>query len=237
MTALTRRSFAAMLLAGALALAQPALGKQTQPYLAPGAVDLTILLPAPPAPDSALTRAEIAELQALQSLVSEARKQQAVADQERSYQRFVATTSLAAADAAKLPLTVALIARVLDTAEQAIQPAKSFFNRPRPPLEDPSFKPLVKAPDSAAYPSGHATFATAAAIVLSGMVPEKRAELMARAADFAESRLILGVHHPSDIGAGYASGALVATRLAADPGFRQDAAAARAEMRAALGLH
>lgn len=236
MLKLNRRGLIGAILASAIVLAQPALAKQTQSYLAPGAIDLTILLPPPPAPDSALTRAEIAELEALQTLVSEARKQQAIADQERNYQQFVATTSLAAIDPAQLPLTVALVQRVLDTTEQAIQPTKKFFNRPRPPLEDAAFKPLVKAPETEAYPSGHAAFATAAAIVLSGMAPEKRAELMARATDFAESRLILGVHHPSDIGSGYAAGALVAAQLAADPRFRTDAAAAQAELRAALGL-
>ena len=232
----TRRALAALLVVGAISLAPPAFARKAQPYLAPGALDLIALLPPPPAPDSALTHAEIAELEALRSLVSAARKQQAIEDEQRSYQRFVATTSLAAADPAKLPLTVALVARLLDTTDQAITPAKSFFKRPRPPIEDPAFTALAPLPKTRAYPSGHATFATAVAIVLSDLVPEKRAELMARATDFAESRLILGLHHPSDIGAGYSSGALVATKLLADPGFRADAAAARAELRAALGL-
>lgn len=233
---LTRRALAALLVAGAVSLAQPAFARQAQPYLAPTALDLVVLLPSPPAPDSALTQAEIAELEALRSLVSPARRQQAIADEQRDYQRFVATTSLAAADPAKLPLTVALVARLLDTTDQAIAPAKAFFNRPRPPIEDPAFTALAPLPKSQAYPSGHATFATATAILLSDLVPEKRAELMARATDFSESRLILGVHHPSDIGAGYSCGALVATRLLADPAYRSDAAAARAELRAALGL-
>lgn len=231
------RALTAALLAGVLALAPAALARQAQPFLAPTALDLTVLLPSPPAPDSILTKAEIAELQALQALASEARKQQAIADEERNYQRFVATTSLAAADPAKLPLTVALVQRVLDTTEQAIAPAKAYFDRPRPPIEDPAFAALVPLPKSQAYPSGHATFATATAILLSDLVPEKRAELMARATDFSESRLILGVHHPTDIGAGYSCGALVATRLLADPAYRSDAAAARAELRAALGLN
>jgi acid phosphatase (class A) len=237
MPGLTRRAVIGAAMAFAAGLAQPALAEEGQPYFGPEAVDLSVLLVPPPATGSTAARAELDELKALQAAASEDRKQQAIADAGRNYQRFAATTSLAAVDAARLPLTVALIQRVLDTVEAVTAPAKRFFNRPRPPLEDATITPLIKLPDSPAYPSGHATFATATAIVLSAMAPEKRAELMARAASFAESRLVAGVHHPTDIGAGFASGALIAQKLAEDAAFQADLATARAELRAALGLN
>ncbi len=237
MTAITRRAVIGATVALALGLAAPARAEQGQPYFGPEAVDLTALLVPPPATGSAITRMELADLKALQAAAGEARKQQAIADAERSYQRFTATTSLAAADPSRLPLTVALTQRVLDTVEAVTGPAKRFFARPRPPLEDAAITPLIKLPDSPAYPSGHATFATATAIVLSAMVPEKRAELMARAAGFAESRLVAGVHHPTDIAAGFTAGALIAQKLAEDAAFQADLAATRAELRAALGLN
>lgn len=236
MFGLSRRALMGALVLGALGLAQPVLADDGHPYFGPEALDLTVLLVPPPARDSDVAKAELAEVKALQASVSEARKQQAIADAEEGYAPFVATTSLAAIDPAKLPLTVALVQRVLDTEDAVTTPAKKFFDRPRPPLVDETIKPLAKMSKSGAYPSGHTTNGTAIAIVLSQMVPEKRAELMARASDYATSRLIVGVHYRSDLGAGFASGALIARELEGNAEFQKDLAAATAELRAALGL-
>lgn len=236
MFGLSRRALMGALVLGTLGLAQPALADDGHPYFGPEALDLTVLLVPPPAKDSDVTKAELAEVKALQASVSEARKQQAIADAEEGFVPFVATTSLAAIDPARLPLTVALVQRVLDTEDAVTGPAKKFFDRPRPPLVDETIKPLAKMSKSGAYPSGHTTNGTAIAIVLSEMVPEKRAELMQRAADYAESRLIVGVHYRSDLGAGFASGALVAKELEGNAEFQKDLEAAKAELRVALGL-
>lgn len=216
---------------------QPASADDGHPYFGPETVDLTALLVPPPAQDSEMTKAEIAEVKALQASSTDARKQQAVADDDEGYKPFVATTSLATIDPAKIPLTVALVQRVLDTEDVVTSPAKKFFARPRPPVADPSVMPLIKLSKSGAYPSGHTTNGTAIAIVLAGMVPEKRAELMARAADYATSRLIAGVHYRSDLGAGFASGALIAQALEQNADFQKEMAAAKTELRAALGLN
>ena len=125
---------------------------------------------------------------------------------------------------------------MLDTEDVVTSPAKKFFARPRPPLDDDGVKPLIKLSKSNAYPSGHTSNGTAIAIVLSAMVPEKRAELMARAEDYSLSRLIVGVHYRSDLAAGYASGALIAKELEQNADFQKEFAPARAELRAALGL-
>lgn len=236
MLGLTRRTLLGAIAMTAIGLAQPAIADDGHPYFGPEALDLTVLLVPPPAKDSAVAQAELAEVKALQGSVSDARKQQAIADAEEGFTPFVATTSLAALDPAKLPLTVALVQRVLDTEDAVTTPAKTFFDRPRPPLVDEAIKPLAKMSKSGAYPSGHTTNGTAIAIVLSAMVPEKRTELMARAADYAESRLIVGVHYRSDLGAGFASGALIAKELEEDAAFQKDMAAAQTELRGALGL-
>lgn len=236
MLGLTRRAVMGGIALAAIAMAQPAQADDGHPYFGPEVVDLTVLLVPPPAKDSDVTKAELAEVKALQAAVSDARKQQAIADAEEGFVPFVATTSLAGLDPARLPLTVALVQRVLDTEDAVTTPAKKFFDRPRPPLVDDSIKPLAKMSKSGAYPSGHTTNGTAIAIVLSGMVPEKRAELMARAADYAASRLIVGVHYRSDLGAGFASGALIARELENNPDFQKELAPAKAELRAALGL-
>jgi len=236
MLAMTRRALTGAFVLAAIGLAQPVLADDGHPYFGPEAVDLTVLLVPPPAQDSDVTKAELAEVKALQAAVSDARKQQAIADDDEGYQPFVATTSLASIDPAKIPLTVALVQRILDTEDVVTSPAKKFFARPRPPLADDGVKPMIKLSKSNAYPSGHTSNGTAIAIVLSEMVPEKRAELMARAEDYGMSRLIVGVHYRSDLAAGYATGALIAQELAQNADFQKDLAAARTELRAALGL-
>ena len=73
-------------------------------------------------------------------------------------------------------------------------------------------------------------------IVLSNMVPEKRAEIMNRAWDFAENRIIGGIHFRSDIDAGRISGNLIAEKIMEQPDFKAEYTPARAELRSELGL-
>ena len=115
-------------------------------------------------------------------------------------------------------------------------PAKKGFGRPRPPVVNEQIKPLIKLSKSGAYPSGHTTNGTAIAIVLAKMLPEKKDEMMARAKDYAWSRIIVGVHYRSDLDAGYASGALMAQALMQNADFQKEFEPAKAELRKALGM-
>jgi acid phosphatase (class A) len=74
------------------------------------------------------------------------------------------------------------------------------------------------------------------AYLLAEMVPERRAELQARAAEFARQRMICGVHFPSDLAAGQRAAKLVLEALAAQPLFIEELSGARAELRNAMGL-
>jgi acid phosphatase (class A) len=73
-------------------------------------------------------------------------------------------------------------------------------------------------------------------IVLSNMVPEKRAEIMARAAEYAHNRIVGGIHYPSDIEAGRITGTVIAAKLQTQDDFNAGFTAARAELRGVLGL-
>lgn len=97
--------------------------------------------------------------------------------------------------------------------------AKRQFDRPRPFQLDPSLTTAVSRPHgNASHPSGHASGAYAAAIVLASFVPERADELLDLAAEVAFSRLYGGVHFRSDV----VVGARIAARITADV-LRRDA--------------
>ncbi len=111
---------------------------------------------------------------------------------------------------------------------------KKFFLRNRPFIVDPSLQSCSKkeAPQSS-YPSGHATMAYAMGVVLASLIPEKAQAILARAADYAESRLICGVHYRRDIVAGEALGTAVAVELLHNARFRIEYDAAEHELKTA----
>jgi len=74
------------------------------------------------------------------------------------------------------------------------------------------------------------------AVILSAMVPEKRVDIFERANDYAQSRVIGGMHYLPDLEAGRRAGSAMAATLLASPTFTADFEASRAEMRKALGL-
>ena len=67
------------------------------------------------------------------------------------------------------------------------------------------------------------------------MVPEKAAELMVRAVQYGDNRVLAGVHYPSDVEASRRVAAATAAVLLTNPIFRADLASAKAELRAVLG--
>ena len=84
---------------------------------------------------------------------------------------------------------------------------KSLFRRTRPPWEIE--RPLrVRRPLTSSFPSGHATSATSAAIILS-----KEDELwplyVVLAAVVASSRIYVKIHHASDVAAGVGLGVVL----------------------------
>jgi membrane-associated phospholipid phosphatase len=82
---------------------------------------------------------------------------------------------------------------------------KRVVRRQRP--IDESVEVLVKTPSSLSFPSSHATSTTAAAVVYSGLTG--RNLVPALVPPMLVSRLVLGVHYPSDVLAGATLGAVV----------------------------
>ena len=87
-----------------------------------------------------------------------------------------------------------------------IQKLKVDYARPRPYEYITGLNPCVPKEVSLAYPSGHATIAKLYANILGNIYPQKRTALLKRAEEIGRHRYVAGVHHPSDIEAGFKLG-------------------------------
>ena len=137
-------------------------------------------------------------------------------------------------DLRTLPATAKMFADIRREEQVAANAAKDFFKRNRPWIVDPSVASCSKedAPQSS-YPSGHATMGYSMGVVLASLAPEKAQAILARANDYAENRLVCGMHFRRDIEAGQTLGTAIAVELMQNPGFRADYEAAAMELRAA----
>ncbi|GAA0533096.1 5'-phosphoribosyl-monophospho-decaprenol phosphatase [Saccharopolyspora erythraea NRRL 2338] len=83
---------------------------------------------------------------------------------------------------------------------------KRVVRRRRP--ADPQVEVLVGTPSKLSFPSSHATSTTAAAVLYGGLTGKKLTPVLVP--PMMVSRLVLGVHYPSDVVAGSALGGVVA---------------------------
>ncbi|RWP90761.1 MAG: phosphatase PAP2 family protein [Mesorhizobium sp.] len=219
-----------LLIVGSAAQAEDA-----QPFITNKDVDLTMILPPPPANDSAQTKAELGEVLTLQVTRTPEMVASAVADAEENVWRF-ADVMGPKFNKETLPKFSAFFDRVVATEGAVVDPAKDVWKRPRPHQLSDLVKPAVKLSSSGSWPSGHATVGTMMSIILSDMVPEKRAEIMARASKYAHNRVVGGIHFASDVEMGRISGSVIAAVLLNRDDFKAEYEVARAELRSDLGM-
>ena len=209
---------------------------EVPPYLTAKEIDLTAFLPKPVANGSAEDKAQQAIVIAAQKAASPERIKLANSDADETVYAMFASVMGPAFKPEALPLTSKMFERIGETEDAVVDPVKAHFGRTRPFMANEEIKALVKPSKSGAYPSGHTTRGTMMGIILAMMVPEKREAIFERSADSAYSRIIGGMHYPNDLEGGKRAGSIIAATLLADAGFRADMAAARAELRKALGL-
>lgn len=229
----------AMLAGAALCLAVPGAARQAAPSpKAPPSFQLLraedfaadVVLPPPPAPGSEQERLELAELHRLIADASPARVAQAKADDaDETPGIFDGAIGARLED---MPATWALLRTVQNEGDRAAEIAKVRFARARPWGVDPTMPRCDGSggKPTRSYPSGHATLGYSVGLMLATLTPAKATAVMARAADYATSREICGVHFPSDVEASHALGSMVATRILLDPAAAPRLAAARAEL-------
>ncbi len=189
------------------------------------------ILLAPTAAESDKTRAELAELHRFENTRSDAQKAAAMAD-DKEETIFIFKQQLGDwFNAQTLPQTAAFGVRVKNDEGINTAPAKTGFARVRPYNLDKTLHPIcaTKIKDDA-YPSGHATTGYLMALTLIDMVPEKRDAILARADDYANNRLICGVHYRSDIEASKLLAYTIHAVMANKPQYQQELAVARAEV-------
>lgn len=92
---------------------------------------------------------------------------------------------------------------------------KRVVRRPRP--DNPRVQVLAGTPSRLSFPSAHATSTTAAAVLFGALL--RKPLVAALVPPMALSRMVLGVHYPTDVLAGSALGAAVA--VAARRAFRR----------------
>jgi len=213
----------------------PAVVHPTTPERHPAVqVDSTVFIPPPPEANGAL---ELAERAIVRGPWTPERRQQALEDNEIN--PFAAFDSVLGATftAENFPATRAVLERAGRAAGYAGDPAKFVHSRGRPFVSDSAITPCI--PDeprlraSFSYPSGHAALGWGWALVLAELAPSRADAIIERGRDFTWSRVVCGVHYPSDVDAGRIVGAAAIARLHADPDFQREMEAARAEMAAA----
>jgi PAP2 superfamily len=78
--------------------------------------------------------------------------------------------------------------------------------------------PIMNLIDSPSYPSGHTTYGYMGSLLLAILVPERYQQMMARAAEYGDDRILMGAHYAMDVIGGRALATFdVAHLLANDP--------------------
>ncbi|HZC15844.1 MAG TPA: phosphatase PAP2 family protein [Caulobacteraceae bacterium] len=197
------------------------------------------ILPPPPAAGSGREADDQAVFVRTRALAGGPRWSLATADADMSGRASMFACALGVTlDASDAPTLQRLFGRSGHDAVAIVDAPKDLFARPRPfvhasgvaPICVPKTDALAK---TASYPSGHSTLSWAWGLILSELAPDRATEIMARAREIGDSRVICGVHYVSDVEEGRVNGSVLVAALHANPEFEADLAKARAEVAAA----
>ncbi|MFP4129248.1 MAG: phosphatase PAP2 family protein [Halorhodospira sp.] len=111
-----------------------------------------------------------------------------------------------------LPATTAVVRMAVTGAVASLlyMAIKRRMQRPRPCEADPRLRSAAPALDKYSFPSGHTLHAVSFSILAIAPYPGLAPWLLPVAALIAASRVVLGLHYPSDVVAGGALGCLLA---------------------------
>nr|WP_195761705.1 phosphatase PAP2 family protein [Pantoea sp. 201603H] len=191
------------------------------------APDSLAILPPPPAENSVTFQSDKAQYEAGHVLRNVARTELASkdADYKNFGQAFSAAFGMEISES-HTPVLYHLLSEVLqDSHDFAMRGAKDHYKRVRPFV---IYKDSTCTPDkdksmstTGSYPSGHASFGWAAALILAEINPSRETEIIRRGYDFGESRVVCGAHWQSDVENGRIMGATVVASLHANAKFAE----------------
>ncbi|BDU72762.1 phosphatase PAP2 family protein [Mesoterricola silvestris] len=212
----------------------------TRNFVDAATLDLSAL-PAPPLPGTLAAEADLETILQLQAWRTEA---------EVAWARGLDHLDIFAAGAAvgpwftraALPRCAQFLEEALGDGEHLNKVAKLTFRRLRPPYFDARVKPCVpilpwpKGEPPAgfySYPSGHSTSIFILVELLGELVPDRREALTKWAHRAAWSRMLAGMHFPSDDMGGKHLAAIAVKAMRTNPAFRESMAACAQEIQAA----
>ncbi|MEZ5937054.1 MAG: phosphatase PAP2 family protein [Hyphomonadaceae bacterium] len=137
------------------------------------------------------------------------------------------------------PSLATLMQRASQDAANAAAAAKEVYKRRRPFLDNEGeiciarSEGLMKSYD---YPSGHSSASWVEGLILAELVPDRSAQVLARARAYGESRVVCGVHNYSAVQAGRTNAAGVFAALHESDAFQADMTRAKSELAAARAV-
>ena len=210
-------------------------------YLTADAVPSSLVqVPPPPAAGSAALALDLDIAQRSFALRDTPRWTQAIIDAELDFPHAAGAFSCAldiGITPTDTPRLYLLLRKTLTDFARTTYSAKVQYQRTRPFIENgrPMCTPASaeQLSHDGSYPSGHNAIGWGWALILAEIAPEQTDALLVRGRNYGESRNVCNVHWHSDVMQGRLVGAGTVARLHADPVFRNDLAAAKAEIAAA----
>jgi acid phosphatase (class A) len=211
----------------------------TAHYLRADTVDLSAL-PAPPQVGTLAALADLETVLQLQAWRSE--EQVAFAKRVDHLDAFDAGAAVGAwFTRERLPRCAQLLEEALGDGEAMNHAAKLKFKRLRPPFQDTRVRPVtpLQKPTGTpgapfySYPSGHATSIFLLAELVAALVPGRAEAVQGWAHRAAWSRMLAGVHFPSDAVGGQLLASITFATLKGNPAFLAALERCQAEVRAA----
>lgn len=169
--------------------------------------ELGYSVPQPPNPDSLVAKVDLVSVQAAQWLSSKAQHSQAFEDAAAyNYDQLLPRFNEAAGTfltAQSRPILFHITERIFDEMGTYVKKVKEGYPRARPYIEDKSIIPCqtdyLPPSDQQSYPSGHAARGFLTALLLSKVIPDRKALILARGVQYGDNRVVCGVHHPLDV--------------------------------------
>lgn len=212
-----------------LALARPLFAADS--YLPPGQPDGIALLAPPPTTDSVEQAADLASAQAVFHARTPEELKRAEKDASLSLFNFAPVIG-PEFKKGRYPKMEGWFEHVKTNVSEVINTPKNHWRRIRPYAVDSSLVQGAPEP-SFSYPSGHSTRGTLQALMLAELFPEKREALLQFGRTIGWDRVLIGKHFPTDVYAGRVLGQAIFRELMKNEAFRQDLAAAKAEVQSA----